>query len=87
MADYKKYKKLAQKYQYKRLQKVATAISRYKAIYDRVTMLPKDALTDEERVFRQETALRNLTKMAWRGIAIVEGNDVLPNYKKNKEQF
>ena len=86
MADYKKYKKLAQKYQYKRLQKVATAISRYKAIYDRVTMLPKDALTDEERVFRQETALRNLTKMAWRGIAIVEGNDVLPNYKKNKEQ-
>ena len=49
-------------------------------------MLPKDALTDEERVFRQETALRNLTKMAWRGISIVEGNDVLPNYKKNKEQ-
>ena len=49
-------------------------------------MLPKDALTDEERIFRQETALRNLTKIAWRGIAIVEGNDVLPNYKKNKEQ-
>jgi uncharacterized membrane protein len=61
---------------YKRLNKVANAISKYKAEYDRYTLMPKDKITDKQRIEQQEKALKNIIKAAWYGVYVIEGKTI-----------
>ena len=61
---------------YNTLNKVANAISNFKGEFDRYTLMPKDKITDKQRISYQETALKNIIKTAWRGVQIVEGKTI-----------
>ena len=73
---WKKYSNTPEYQIYIALNKVANAISKYKGEYDRYTLMPKDKITDKQRISYQETALKNIIKAAWRGVQMIEGKTV-----------
>lgn len=75
-ATFKKLSRTPEYKLYKRLNKVANAISKYKAEYDRYTLMPKDKITDKQRIAQQEKALKNIIKTAWYGVYVIEGKTI-----------
>ena len=75
-ATWKKYSNTPEYKLYNTLNKVANAISNFKGEYDRYTLMPKDKITDKQRIEQQEKALKNIIKAAWYGVYVIEGKTI-----------